>query len=156
MVTKRASALGEKDIFIPRASNFFCRKLHVLGRHKLSLFYFNRFLGFGGFQQQVSLATEKGGDLQGVGPFGHSRVLRRFVYVCNNGLLEGCFYFFQNLQPCFKRQTAIGRGGSSAGFVVGSLENIVYIEGEADRLCLRSHFKAEVVTLYGAGAGKEH
>src|SRR6218665_2893894 len=127
MVAKRASALREKDIFIPRASNFFCRKLHVLGRHKLSLFYFNRFLGFVGGQQQVSLATEKGGDLQDVGHLGHARALRRFVNVRNNRHLEGCFYFFQNLQPCFKRQSAIGRGGSSVGFVVGSLENIVYI-----------------------------
>src|SRR6218665_2935952 len=127
MVTKRASALGEKDIFIPRASNFFCRKLHVLGRHKLSLFYFNRFLCFGGGQQQVSVGREKGGDLQDVGHFGHSRALRRFVNVRNNGHLEGCFYFFQNLQPCFKRQPAVGRGGRSVGFVVGSFENIVYI-----------------------------
>ncbi len=81
IVAEACAAFGEDDFAVAGRSDFFGNVAHVPGRKELSLLYVDDATGFGGGEEQVSLAGEEGGDLQDVRDFGGGRGLGSVVDV---------------------------------------------------------------------------
>src|SRR5712691_9839329 len=72
-ISKRGSALGEKNISVSCFGNFLCCELHLLRCEKLSLLDVDKLPGFSCGNKQISLTAEKGRNLQHISIPGSTR-----------------------------------------------------------------------------------
>ena len=89
VVAKRCAALGEEHIRIAGARDLGDDVLHVPGRQELPLLDVHDAACLGGGDEQISLAAEKGRDLQHVDSLGGARTLRHLVHVSEDRQLQG-------------------------------------------------------------------
>lgn len=124
LVAERGTALGENDVGVAGASDFFDDVGHVPGRDELGLFYVDDAAGFCGGEEKIGLASEEGGDLKNVGDFGGGLGLGGFVNVGEDGEAEIGFNFAEDAKAFGEAGAAKGFDGGAIRFVVGGFEDV--------------------------------
>ena len=123
-VAEGGAAFRKNDPVIAGRADLFDRVLHVLRGHELAFFYVDRFAGAAGFDKQVGLAAEEGGDLKDVGDFGGGSGLIGSVDVGEDFEVGGLLNGGQDAQTFFQAGAAVGGDAGAVGFIERSFKDV--------------------------------
>ena len=123
VVPKRRASLGQNDLFVSGAFDFFHRVGHFPGRKKLALLEIYHATGAARSDQQVGLPRKKCGHLQYVAYFRGCGGLRGLMDVGEQRNAETILDFSQDGQAGIQTRPAKRRDRRAIGLVVRSFEH---------------------------------
>ena len=123
VVAEGRAALGEEDALITRGADFLDAVAHIAGRDELAFFDVYGTACFAGGHQQVSLATQKRGNLEDVDSFGGDIAVGGLVNVGEDGQAGVFSDAAKNARALRQARPSKTLHAGAVGFVVAGFED---------------------------------
>jgi len=124
VVPEAGATFSENDLGVAGGSDFFGDVAHVPRRKELCFLHVDDAAGFGGGDEEISLAREEGGDLQDVRDLGGGSGLGGVVDVGEDREMQIGFDFSEDAQSFIQSRAAKGSYRGTIGFVVRGFEDV--------------------------------
>src|SRR5215468_11885633 len=151
IVAKTGATLRQENVFRSPCLQLADRVLDVPRRQKLPLLHVDGATSCRRSQQQVSLAAEKGGDLQHIDHLCHDPSLVTFVNIREHWDTHFVLDALQNFYPHIQFLATKGGNGSTVRLVKGRLKDKGHVKALADRRNPFSHLQGKIFGLNNTG-----